>query len=309
MYKVGSKNRLAKILCVDVADILRLAQDAGNFKVFELPEETCEFTGKVKKARWVQDPVPELKAIHRRIQSLLSRVVVPSYCHGGTKGKSYRSNAAAHVGAPAVATFDLKSFFPSTTAKQVFGFFQNDLLCAPDVAGLLTDLCTYQRVLPTGSPVSPILAFWANQKLFSTLDKRSAEQDLQVSVYVDDVTISGNTLPRSLIEQVDGIVQKHGHKLSQRKTKCFGPGAAKHVTGVVIHRGALKVPYSRFKKARAISQAIKNASDDGEREKLTAQLSGLLGEAAYIDKSYRRWATNSYAALAKIRARRAAAAL
>lgn len=307
LYKVSSKRRLAELLGLDKKKLVELSKKTDNYSVFELPEESCEFTGKVKKARWVQNPVPELKELHRRIQTLLSRVSVPDYCHGGAKGRSYRSNAATHVAASFVATFDLKAFFPSTKADQVFRFFSQDLKCVPDVAGLLTDLCTYQRVLPTGSPVSPLLAFWANRMLFSSLHKRATEQNLTLSVYVDDVTLSGKSLPADLNEQVDGIVRKYGQQLSIGKTKVFGPDTPKHVTGVVINRGKLMVPYSRFHKARAINRAIKKTANDGRREALTAKLSGLLGEAAFIDARYKAWAERCYEALALVKAKRATA--
>ena len=61
------------------------------------------------------------------------------------------------------------------------------------------------------------------------------------------------------------------------------------------------MPNSRFKKARAISHAIMNATDDATKEGLTAKLAGLLGEAAFIDKSYKAWAERTYAALASLR--------
>lgn len=307
LYKVGSKKRLAKILDVDLPELVRLSADEGNFQVFEIPEEVCEFTGAKKKARWVQNPVPDLKAILKRIASLLSRVQVPDYCHGAMKGRSYRSNAAVHVEEESAATFDLKDFFPSTTSAQVFAFFRHTLQCAPDVAGLLTDLCTYGKILPTGAPSSPILAYWANRKLFDVLEGRGRDLSLKLSVYVDDVTFSGDAIPRSLPEQVDGIVSKHGQKLSAHKTRIFGPGKPKHITGVVVAGGRLGVPHARFRKARAIRAALAAAKDDEQRELLASKLCGLLGEAAFLDPRYRRWAEDSARQLAAIKAARLSA--
>lgn len=303
LYRIGSKKRLAKVLEVSLTDLIRLSADEGNFQIFELPEEVCEFTGKRKKARWVQDPVPELKGVLRRIARLLSRVVVPAHCHGATPGRSYRSNALSHVNANAAATFDLKEFFPSTTARQLFAFFRGELLCAPDVAGLLTDLCTYRRILPTGAPSSPILAYWANHRLFDTLDTRGKVQGLTLSVYVDDMTFSGSSVPRSLPDQVEGIVERHHHKLSPGKTKVFAPGRPKHVTGVVIARGKLQVPHARFKKARAIKSAMFRTTDDEQRALLAAKLCGLLGEAAFLDSRYGRAAADSVRILAAAKAK------
>jgi len=299
---MSSKKRLGKILGVNVGDLMRLSADEGNFEVFELEAEVCEFTGKTRKARWVQNPVPELKAILARITKLLSRVHSPDYCHGATPGRSYRSNAQAHVGAQSVATFDLKDFFPSTTSKQVFRFFRKDLECAPDVAGLLTDLCTHKHVLPTGAPSSPILAYWANRGLFETIDRRGKVLQLKLSVYVDDITLSGDAIPRSLADQIEGIVKNHGHKLSGHKTRIFGPGRPKHVTGVVIAGESLRVPHARFRKARAIRIAFDAEKDNRRRALLAAKLCGLLGEAAFLDPRYKRMARDSVKLLAAAKA-------
>lgn len=298
LYKLGSKKRLAHVLEVDVSVLQRLSADDGNFEVFELKEEVCEFTGAKRKARWVQNPIADLKAVLSRIAKLLARIQSPDYCHGATPGRSYRSNAHAHVGAKSVATFDLKEFFPSTTSKQVFRFFRSELQCAPDVAGLLTDLCTYRRALPTGAPSSPILAYWANRGLFESLDRRGKALALNLSVYVDDITLSGDLIPRSLPDQVEGIVKSHGHKLSGHKTRIFGPGQPKHVTGVVIAGGALRVPHARFRKARAIRAAFDAEKDDHRRALLAAKLCGLLGEAAFLDARYKRMAVDSVKLLA-----------
>jgi RNA-directed DNA polymerase len=303
IYKVGSKKRLAQILGVNVSDLIRLSKDDGNFEVFELAAEVCEFTGATRKARWVQNPVPDLKAVLARIAKLLSRIQSPEYCHGATPGRSYRSNAQAHVNAQSVATFDLKEFFPSTSATQVFNFFRKDLQCAPDVAGLLTDLCTFKRALPTGAPSSPILAYWANRSLFDAVDRRGKMLELRLSVYVDDLTLSGHAIPRSLPAQVEGIVESHGHKLSKHKTKVFGPDRPKHVTGVVIANGALRVPHSRFRKARAIRAAYDAETDERRRVQLAAKLCGLLGEAAFLDARYKKMAVRSVKLLAAAKAK------
>lgn len=293
LYKVGSKKRLAQILEVDQKDLLRLSFDNGNFQVFTLDEKVCEFTGDKKKARLVQNPIQDLKDIQSRITKLLSRIESPAYCHGAKSGCSYRSNAKTHIDAQAVAVFDLEKFFPSTTSRQVFSFFQEDLLCAPDIAGLLTDLCTYGGALPTGAPSSPILAYWANRRLFETLEDRAKTLGLNFSVYIDDITFSGNSIPQSLSDQVDGIVKKHGHKLSENKTKIYGHNTIKHVTGVVIHEGTLRVPYKRFRKLRKMQQAFEATTNVELRALLAAKICGLLGEAAFLDSRFQSMAKDS----------------
>jgi RNA-directed DNA polymerase len=303
LFKVGSKKRLAQVLGVGACDLLRLSRDQSNFEIFELEAQVCEFTGVTRKARWVQNPIPELKEVLSRITKLLSRVQVPDFLHGATPGRSYRSNALTHTNAEAVATFDLKDFFPSTTAQQVFRFFYADLQCPPDVASLLSALCTYKGALPTGAPSSPILAYWTNRHLFDTLHQRGRTLNLTMSVYVDDITFSGTSIPRSLQNQVDGIVRSHGHILSAHKTKIFNTGRPKHVTGIVITEGKLRVPHTRFRKARAIRAAYTVATNDEQRARLAAKLCGLLGEAAFLDDRYKKMAKESIKLLAAAKAK------
>ncbi|NML19057.1 reverse transcriptase family protein [Azohydromonas caseinilytica] len=299
LFKIGSKKRLAAILRVSQDRLEPLGVDKGNYFVFTLKEQICPFTGKVKGARRVQNPLPELKLVQRRILSLLARVEMPEFCHGAKQGSSYRSNAKAHVDAKNVATFDLKSFFPSTSASRVFSFFRNTLQCAPDVARILTKLCVCHGALATGSPVSPILAYWANCELFRVLNRLAEENHLLMTVYIDDFTISGDVLPRNIVWQVKSIVEKYGHSLSLSKTKIFRENEAKHVTGLVIYEGNLTVPHIRFKKARAIEKAIAVASNDEERLDLMRKMGGLLGEAAYVDKRYKSWAFKIYSKISQ----------
>ena len=68
---------------------------------------------------------------------------------------------------------DIPKLFGSTPHSHVTGFFKNDMNCAPDVAGLLARLrcVTVKSVLhlPTGSPLSQILAFYSYWAMFEAL--------------------------------------------------------------------------------------------------------------------------------------------
>ena len=304
LYKVGSKARLARILEVSVPALLAMAK-SQNYKVFELDEKICPFTQKKTKARFVQEPLYGLKGIHDRLRVLLMRVAPPEYAHAAVKGRSYRSNAVAHVASENVATFDIRKFYPSTSETSVFRFFSEALMIAPDVAGLLATLTCYQSNeigsksgLPTGSPVSPILSLYVNKSLFDSLDRLAREHGLIFTCYVDDVTFSGKRLPSGLVEMVKAVIERYGHKMAEDKTRIFSANQPKHITGIVIKDKAISVPYSRFKKARCIEDAISKETDLKLRSKLIQQLSGLLGEAAFLDRRYAGWARASYGNLA-----------
>lgn len=305
LYKVGSKNRLAMILGVRLDVLLKVAANPA-YRIFPIPETTCEFTGKVTKARIVQEPVGILKGVHDRIRKLLSRVTTPAYAHGAIKGRSYRTNAEVHVSAVEIATFDISKFYPSTPQSVVFQFFKDELCCAPDVASLLTRLACIKldssgRLgLPTGSTLSPALSLFANRPMFEKLNRIALANQLTFTCYVDDLTFSGSNLPTGLGRMVESAVENSGHKLSVKKTRVFKAGQAKHVTGVVIKDNELAVPNARFLKARRISEVLNVESDLHAKLKLSQKLAGLLGEAAFLDRRYSGWARASYEELAAV---------
>jgi len=304
LYKIGSKARLALVLGDSVDRLLFLASSANNYRVFLLPEETCQFTKKVTKERWVQEPKPELRRIHERIQKLLRRVTPPDYAHAAIKGRSYSSNAIVHKDAHRVATFDIRKFYPSTSKSHVYNFFADQLQCAPDVAALLTALTSYKggsatdrTGLPTGSPLSPILSLYANKPLFEKLNNLALSNGLKFTCYVDDLTFSGDALPLGLTHLVKKALEQHGHLLSVNKTRIFRGNQGKHVTGVVIYKSKIYVPHSRFLKARGVMAAIDAEAHAVGKLPLTQKLAGLLGEAAFLDKRYSSWAKRSYSDL------------
>lgn len=307
LYKLRSKTRLAVILNHPKERLLELAKSKSNYRIFELKEEICPFTKKRTKARMVQEPKSELKKVHARIQKLISRIEPPDYGHAAVKRRSYRTNAEAHISSLYVATLDIRKFYPSTRKSLVRNFFSEQLLCSPDVADILTNICCFSDNkdlravigLPTGSPLSPILSLYVNKPMFDKLDQYAKSEGLVFTCYVDDLTFSGNSIPGGIGRKIEEIVYSHGHKIASEKTKIFSPRHTKHITGVAISNGEIKVPYSRFKKARAIEEKIQSTppSDLHERLALHRKLSGLLGEAAFLDNRYTPWAQRSYAEL------------
>lgn len=301
-FKLRSKARLAELLFTNQATLKALT-GPNQYKIFTLPESVCEFTGKKTKPRGVEEPKRELRRIHNRIRDLLSRVGLVNYAHAAVKRRSYRSNAKAHQRSDVVATFDIERFYPSTSQEHVTQFFFQEMQCSADVAELLGKIICYCPTpealgcLPTGSPASPIVSIYANKPMFDELNKLAHSCGLTFTCYVDDITFSGRRLPPKLRRRVNSIVTKHGHKLNHKKTKVFGLGTPKHITGVVIKDGRIAVPHSRFFKARKIEERIKTASTHFEQSRLMRTLSGLLGEAASIDERYLPLAVASYQSL------------
>jgi len=287
LYKTSSKLKLAAIFSLGVPEMLN---SVGDYKRFEMTPKPDPFnTGKQPKKRWVQKPKGKLLAIHERILKLLRCVEVPEYMQFALKGTSYKKNAEAHLAGGMVATLDISNFFGSTSKSQVFNFFRDRLECPGDIAKIYAELVTCDDCIPTGSPLSPLLSYYSNKPLFDELSFLAKSLNLNFTCYVDDLTFSGAHISRGFLWQVEKIVRKYGHITASKKTRLFGIGVPKHITGTVIAEGALKVPNIRFRKIRLIKSALEGKSSNFgfSNVQLKYKLGGLLGEAAYLDSDFK----------------------
>jgi RNA-directed DNA polymerase len=302
-YKLGSKRRLGEILFCDPALLEKLSQINDNYKKFTLPLKVCEFTGKIKKQRQVQEPKHKLRSIHQRILKLLTGVIAPNYAHAAVQGRSYRTNASFHQDAVQLATFDIRKFYPSTSKELVYQFWAESLKCAPDVAKLLSKLTCFNTGLPTGSPLSPLLSLLANQKMLNELKLLADLHRLNFTCYIDDLTFSGEKIPKCLMPSVARIMLRYGHSLSREKTRIYRRSDVEmHVTGTVIRNGKIEAPSNRFHKARKITKLMADSGISSlGRLMLAEKLVGVLGEAAFLDDRHLVQADHSRRGLSRLR--------
>ncbi|MDB1145337.1 MAG: reverse transcriptase family protein [Alcaligenaceae bacterium] len=235
-------------------------------------------------------PIDELYGIHNKIASYLARMEMPEYIHSSKKGASYLTNAQVHQGTKETFKTDIRSFFQSTTKAMVFKFFRKKMLCSRAVSEYLAHLCTLDNALPLGSQVSMRLAYFANMDMFEQLFLLAQSHNLRMSVYVDDITFSGDKIPKGFKGQVAQIVHRHGHKIKRNKTKCYSQNK-KEITGIMIDGETLKLPdrkllqiHNEFNKFKALLKTTER-----DKEKIlykTRYLFGLLNHAAQFDPKY-----------------------
>lgn len=225
LYKLASRKRLAQdIFNVDLSFLERLAANEGNFRVFTIRQG--------EKDRQVEVPKVVLERLHRRLFNLFERIEKPGYLHSGVRGRSYISNAKVHIGAVPLVKLDIKKFYPSVDGARVSRFFTDAMRCSPDVAALLTRLCTFENHVPTGSCVSQLLAFYAAKPLFDELHTLAADAGVRDSCYVDDLTWSGHAATPAFLWEAKQVVHRHG--FAHHKDRCFAADDRKLVTGVML---------------------------------------------------------------------------
>lgn len=225
LYRMRGRKKLAQeIFNADLALLERLANNASNYRVFDIQQGD--------KTRKVEVPKPILERFHRRLFVLFERIEKPDYLQSGVKGRSYITNARLHVSSAPLVKIDLKKFYPSVNSARVYRLLHETLQCSPDVAGLLTKLTTYDGHVPTGSCVSQLLAFFAAKPMFDELDSLAANSGLRFSCYVDDLTFSGTLATPALLWAAKKIIHSHG--FGYHKDRCYTAGQGKLVTGVLV---------------------------------------------------------------------------
>ncbi len=160
--------------------------------------------------------------------------------------------------------------------------FLNDFECAEDVAHRLADICCYkQEHLPTGSPLSGRIAFFAARAMFDEIARHVANAGCKLTVYVDDITISGKATTKRLLGEVRKIISIHGLNSKHKKSITYALNSAKSVTGVVVTNSNLRLPNTRHEKIWLVRKELQIANGE-ERTKLQRILRGRLQEAQQI---------------------------
>jgi len=279
-FELSNKRKLANLLSIDVS-ILSL----GTSKV-DLEYKT--YVDK-KTNRFIQEPYGHLLTIQRRILKFLSRIETPAYLHSAIKKRSYKTNAEAHLLGGNVFKVDIVKFYGAVTFQRVHNFFLVDLKCSPDVATILTKLCTVKpnignAHLPTGSCLSPILSYLVCANLFKTIEAHCKEKECIFTLYVDDITVSGKNATPSLMMEIAKEISKNG--FSSHKYKAYQNGPAL-VTGLIVKDGKLHLPHSRAKAIREAEKTLSLTVTPKIKANFLASLIGRLAEAEYIDVSYK----------------------
>lgn len=257
LYKLSSKRKLATILQIEYASLLR-AKDWINYTIGEIEKGSGGF-------RTIYDPCRELKQVQRRIKNLLSRISIPNWVFSGRKGVCHVDNGKYHEHSVYFVQSDLHAFYDSCSRERVYRLFKDRFKCSSDVSALLSDLTTLtledgSTVIPTGSPCAQLVAFFAYQDMFNELHNLARNHGCKFSLYVDDLTFSSKipfSNPAVFKKKLLQIVKRYGHSLSLSKTAYRSADEPKIVTGVAITKeGVSAIPNKlRYKIVQGTAQS------------------------------------------------------
>lgn len=262
-FRLERKQDLAKLLNLSPAKMARLLADRGQ--LYSVRNEMI--AGKVRQ---LTVPLKGLRRCHERIFQLLRRIELPEYIRCPRRKSTAWGNAIQHAASKSVTSFDIKAFYPSTTEEHVFRFCRYRLQMSDDCARILALLCTYQGHLPLGSPMSPHLASLVHLDLFDEASTIATVSKNQLSVWVDDVTISGSGPRRDIL----GSIKKRaeGKGLAIHKMQRGGGKRGVELTGTFLRNHLIAPANSSHLRMKEVSERLSRESEPAVQHHLLNKL-------------------------------------
>lgn len=224
-----------------------------------------------------------LKKIQKKIKNSLNEIVFPSFIY---LNKSHIEAVAIHANKPKyIFNTDIKKFYPNTTREKVFNFCINKLKTSKLVAELICNLTTVDNKyssksvkqyveeknllkcphLPSGAPTSPIFSVLVNDDMFNSLHNFARENNLSLSIYVDDIIFSSNKpFLFRIYNDIESILRKHGYSISKGKTQINNKGLSKKLLGLQLKNSGKILP-SRQLRSKYVKSNVYNKEPDRQK--------------------------------------------
>lgn len=210
-----------------------------RYHTFEIPKK------KKGDFRKISSPVRQLKNLQYYIKMMLEELYSPKDCvMGFVKKRSVVDNAKKHLNKYYIQNLDIKDFFPSITQDNILRcLIHEPYHIEYDVAFIIARLCCIRRddeskVLPQGSPTSPILANMVCSRLDDSIMSLARRFHLDYTRYADDMTFSGqyNSFKDEghFMQHLTSIIDNYGFNLNPEKKRIQKHGSRQEVTGIII---------------------------------------------------------------------------
>ena len=231
LYKLKTHKKLAELL---------LLESSAALKSIINKSENNYYKSKLESGREVEVPLIQLTRIHRRLSSLLNRIEIPDYMNSGIKGRSHIKNGKDHLCSKFLYKIDIKQYYQNVTKKHIEKTFSNKFKCSNDIAKSIAEISCYEDYLPTGSPLSQVMAYISSRSVFDHIYKYSFDRGIKFTVYVDDLTFSGENITPKFKKYISSYL-KRTKNFTCHKARNYNPETPKPVTGVIITDDILKV--------------------------------------------------------------------
>lgn len=205
--------------------------------------------------------------LDKKVRGVKQKSIIP-YLHSAVKQRSYHTNAQVHIGDRYVFAIDLKDFYPSVTKYKLYLFFKEKFNLSPDIAMFYSVLSTCKSDdgtyrLGQGLSQSSTLAYLVNYSLFNYLYVLSKDNDIEMSIYVDDVVFSSKKkIPQSFIDRLFGIIKGNNMLIKRQKVHNYKKESVKKITGVYINGNKTRVANNKHYEFHTQYKYLKNKISD-----------------------------------------------
>ncbi|MDA8223586.1 reverse transcriptase family protein [Desulfosporosinus sp.] len=295
-YRLRNRRRLAKFLGLAPSFF-----NTPTYKKEIIFYRTFYIIKRDGKKRIINNPGKTLKAIQKIILKYLSRIETPKWLISGKRGKSYVDNGIFHKESYYVNTADIKTFYDNCKTNDVYKMFLNTFKMSPDLAGIMTDLVTDKGCLPTGSPVSQLIAYWTYNDIFKNVADIASKNDTIFSLYVDDMTFSSNkSISKIMLFEMGEQLKSVNLEVKKAKNKIYLKNQCKLITGVAIDSNKIiRVPNKLRKAIIEDRKLLNNIVNVEEQKKKVRSLIGRIRSAQQIEPNIFNGIFNEVKSLSK----------
>lgn len=281
IYEIGrsplaqrlTQQKFAKLIRVPLSELKGLIKYRDSFVNFGAADSGG-------KPRPLCYPVGRLRVINEKIRYQLNKIRLPDYVKSPRKGIGQKQNAEAHLLGKQVLKLDLCKFYPSISRTMVAKYFREEFGMHADVAGLITNLLTHNERIFYGAPCTSVLAFLVNKKMFDEVDAICRSYNCRMTLWVDNLTISGEAVPGALLEEVRDTIAKHGHKSHEISFEHTNRNVS--ITGVNVRDAKLHPANSSDLAIRDLERQLHETDCSDEYEQISNQLLSRLGSQRHI---------------------------
>lgn len=228
-------NSLARKLYISPKYILN-ALNNNEYTIHRIPKRK-------RGIRKLAEPSNELAIFHSFFLKRLGKFSYSECAYAYTKKKSIIQHAKKHLYANEIISFDIENFFGNISQKRVELLLRNLFLLTKDESELLSSLVCYNKCLPQGTKVSPMITNLYMLDFDNYFNEWAKENKIVYTRYSDDMYFSSkcglnyNQIEDLVIKQL----RKKNLKINKYKSTYMNKNYLK-VTNLRIIDEQLRIP-------------------------------------------------------------------
>ncbi len=197
--------------------------------------------------------------IQKGLTRYFARLELPNCVKGFRKNENYLSYLEPHVGGKYFLRIDIKDFFPSITDSIIKHELEHFMVFDTQkdkekILNLVSDVVTYNDVIPQGAPSSPIISNLVMIRIDQRITKYCQALGISYTRYADDMLFSSNAfdfnIKKWFIKKIKYIISSNNLKLNYSKIK-YGNGEIA-LNGYVVSDNGIRLSRERLSDIRVI---------------------------------------------------------